>query len=113
MDAAYRVHSELGPGLLESAYERVFCYELKKRGLKIERQKIIPFEYDGRRFDEGFRLDVLVEGAVICELKASEKTHQIWKAQIMTYLKLMEKRLGFLINFNVPKIKKGIQRIII
>jgi GxxExxY protein len=113
VDAAYTVHKALGPGLLERVYEVCLCHELSKRQLKYQRQVDIPIAYDGMIFDEGLRLDVLVEDLVICELKAVDEMHPVWKAQIISHLKLTGKRLGFLINFNVPLIKNGIKRIII
>ncbi len=113
VDAAYAVHKALGPGLLEKVYEVCFCHELAKRGLRYERQVMVPIQYDNLVFDEGLRLDVLVEDLVICELKSVEKVFPVWKAQLLSHLKLMKKRLGFLINFNVPVIKDGIVRIIL
>lgn len=113
VDAAYAVHKALGPGLLERVYEACLCHELSKRELKYQRQVDIPITYDGMIFDEGLRLDVLVEDLVICELKAVDEMHPVWKAQIISHLKLTGKRLGFLINFNVPVIKDGIKRIIV
>jgi GxxExxY protein len=113
VDAAYTVHKILGPGLLEKVYEVCFCHELSKRGLKCERQVDIPIIYDGMTFDEGLRLDVQVEELIICELKAVEQMNSVWEAQIISHLKLTGKRLGFLINFNVPLIKNGIKRIIL
>jgi len=113
VDAAYAVHKTLGPGLLEKVYEVCFCHELSKRSLKHQRQVDIPIIYDGITFNEGLRLDVLVEELVICELKAVDELNPVWEAQLLSYLKLTGKRLGFLINFNVPLIKKGIQRIIL
>ena len=113
VDAAYTVHRALGPGLLERVYEACLCHELSKRDLQYQRQVDIPIAYDGMIFDEGLRLDVLVEDLVICELKAVDEMHPVWKAQIISHLKLTGKRLGFLINFNVPLIKNGIKRIII
>jgi GxxExxY protein len=113
VDAAYTVHKALGPGLLESVYETCFCHELRKRDISFQRQAVVPIVYDGITFDEGLRLDVLVEDLIICELKAVETMHPVFKAQILTYLKLTGKRLGFLINFNVPLIKNGIQRVIL
>ena len=112
VDAAFKVHKELGPGLLEHVYETCLCHELHKRGLSFRRQVTVPVVYDGIRFDEGFRLDILVEDAVICEIKSTSSMNEIHKAQLITYLKLMNLHLGLLINFNVPLIKKGIQRII-
>ena len=102
VDAAYTVHSNLGPGLLENIYEVCFCHELKKRSLSYRRQVYLPIIYDGIKFDEGLRLDVLVEELVICELKAVETMNPVFMAQLLSQLKLTGKRLGFLINFNVP-----------
>ena len=113
VDAAYTVHKILGPGLLEKVYEVCFCHELSKRKLKHQRQVDIPIVYDGMIFDEGLRLDVLVENLIICELKAVDKMNLVWEAQILSHLKLTGKRLGFLINFNEPLIKNGIKRIIL
>ncbi len=112
VDAAYKVHKALGPGLLEKVYEVCFCHELRKRELSYQRQVDIPIEYDGLRFDEGLRLDVIVEGLIICEIKAVDKMNPVWEAQLLSYLKLTGKRIGFLINFNVPIVKNGIKRII-
>ena len=113
VDAAFTIHKALGPGLLERVYEVCFCHELSKRRLKFKRQVDIPIVYDGLTFDEGLRLDVLVEELVICELKAVDAMNPLWEAQILNYLKLTGKRFGFLINFNVPLIKEGIKRIIL
>ena len=113
IDAAFTVHKVLGPGLLERVYEVCFCHELSKHGLKYQRQVDLPITYDGLIFDEGLRLDVLVEELIICELKAVDEMNPVWKAQILSHLRLTGKRLGFLINFNVPLIKNGINRIIL
>ena len=113
VDAAYTVHKKLGPGLLEKVYEICFCHELSKRGLKYQRQVDIPIIYDGIIFNEGLRADVLVEKLIICELKAVDEINPLWGAQILSHLKLTDKRLGFLINFNVLLIKKGIKRYIL
>ena len=113
VDAAFTVHKILGPGLLEKVYEVCFCHELSKRGLKHKRQVDVPIVYDGITFNEGLRLDVLVEDLIICELKAVDEMNSVWEAQILSYLKLTGKRLGFLINFNVPLLKNGIKRIIL
>lgn len=113
VDAAYAVHTALGPGLLENVYEVCFCHELTKRSLSYRRQVVVPIVYDGIMFDEGLRLDVLVEELVICELKAVETMHPVFTAQLLTQLKLTRKRLGFLINFTVPLIKHGIKRIVL
>ncbi|KPL23458.1 MAG: GxxExxY protein [Phycisphaerae bacterium SM1_79] len=112
VDAAYTVHKALGPGLLEKVYEVCFCHELTKRGLSCQRQVDIPIKYDDLKFDEGLRLDVMVEGLIICEIKAVDKMNPVWEAQLLSYLKLTGKRIGFLINFNVPIVKNGIKRII-
>ena len=113
VDAAYKVHRVLGPGLLERVYEVCFCHELSKRKLKYQRQVDLPITYDGIIFDEGLRLDVFVEDLIICELKAVDEMNPVWKAQILSHLRLTGKRLGFLINFNVPLFKNGINRIIL
>jgi GxxExxY protein len=99
--------------LLEKVYEVCFCRELSKRGLKYRRQVDIPIVYDGITFNEGLRLDILVEELIICELKAVDEMNPVWEAQFLSHLKLTGKRLGFLINFNVPLIKEGIKRIIL
>jgi len=112
VDAAYTVHKNLGPGLLERVYEICFCHELKKRGLKCKRQIEIPIVYDEITFDEGFRLDILVEEKVICELKAVDDMNPVWNAQLLSHLKLTKNRLGYLINFNVSNIGKGIRRFV-
>jgi GxxExxY protein len=112
VNAAFTVHKTLGPGLLERVCEPCFCHELKKLGLAFQQQLKIPVIYDGLAFADAFKLDVLIENLVICELKAAETTHPVYLAQVLTYLKLTEKRLGYVINFNVPRIKDGIQRVI-
>ncbi|MEY4876635.1 MAG: hypothetical protein RL708_1784 [Bacteroidota bacterium] len=112
VNAAFKVHKQLGPGLLEKIYETCLEHELKKEGFEVERQKLIPIHYDGIIFDEGLRLDLLVENCVIIELKAVEEINPLWQAQIISHLKLSNKRLGYLINFNVPLIKNGIKRFI-
>jgi GxxExxY protein len=113
VDAAYRVHRNLGPGLLEKIYEVCFCHELMKRGLSHQRQVEIPIHYDNIVFEEGLRLDVLVEDCIICEIKAVDEMNPVWNAQVISHLKLTRKHLGFLINFNVPMIKRGIKRFIV
>jgi len=113
VDAAYTVHKKLGPGLLEKVYEVCFCHELSKRGLQYQRQLDFPIVYDGIVFEEGLRLDVIVEDLVICELKAKDEVNPVWRSQVLSHLKLLNKRLGFLINFNVVPIKDGINRIIL
>ncbi|MBN1787947.1 MAG: GxxExxY protein [Sedimentisphaerales bacterium] len=113
VDAAYTVHNHLGPGLLEKIYEVCFCHELSKRNLSYKNQMDIPIIYDGILFNQGLRLDILVEDLIICELKATDQNRMLWEAQLLSYLKLTNKRLGFIINFNVPVIKQGIKRIIL
>lgn len=113
VDAAFKVHRALGPGLLERIYEVCLCHELSKKGIKSVRQIDIPINYDGIVFDEGLRLDVLVEDHIICELKAVNEVNPVWEAQILSHLKLLDKRLGYLINFNVKNIGKGIRRFVL
>lgn len=107
---AIKVHRTLGPGLLESTYEVCLVYELKKAGLKVERQVSLPIFYDGNKLDAGYQLDVLVEDKIILELKSVENLLPIHEAQLLTYLKLANKKLGLLINFNVTVLKNGIRR---
>ena len=111
VDAAYKVHQNLGPGLLENAYELCLLHELKQKGLKVKRQVAVPLVYEGMEIPVGFRADVIVEESIILEIKAIEAFLPIHEAQILTYLKLANKRLGFLINFNVRFFKNAIQRI--
>jgi GxxExxY protein len=112
VDAAYHVHIKLGPGLWESVYEVVLAHEMEQRGLAVERQVSIPIQYDGLAFDEGFRADMVVEDSVILELKSVESVAPVHKKQLLTYLRLTDKRLGLLLNFGAPLIKKGIFRIV-
>jgi len=113
VEAAFRVHRALGPGLLENAYETCLAYEMSRLGLKVERQVEISLIYGDIRLDAGFRLDLLVEGRIIIEVKAVESLLPIHEAQILTYLKLTENKLGFLINFNVRLLKKGLRIIVL
>jgi len=113
VNAAYTVHKALGPGLLEKVYEVCFCHVLAKNGYNVKRQLDIAIVFDDIIFDEGLRLDVLVNSLVICELKAIETVNPVWEAQILSHLKLTGKRLGYLINFNVPLIKDGIKRFVL
>jgi GxxExxY protein len=113
VNCIFKVHKELGPGLLEKVYEVCFCHELYKKGIEFKRQVSIPIVYDGITFDEGLRLDVLIEDLVICELKAQDQLNAVWEAQVLSHLKLTNKRLVYLINFNVPLIKNGIKRFIL
>lgn len=110
VNAAMKVHSALGPGLLESAYETCLKYELSKRGLQVISQQILPVVYEGIKIDAGYRIDLLVEDAVMVELKAVDKIVSIHEAQLLSYLKLSGKRLGLLNNFNVLYLKDGIKR---
>ena len=110
IDASMKVHTELGPGLLESAYEACLAHELRKRGLKVVSQLALPVKYDGIELDTGYRIDSLVEDRVIVELKAVEKTTPLHEAQLLSYLKLSNKKIGLLINFNVVRLKDGIKR---
>ena len=110
--AAIEVHRNLGPGLLESAYEECLCRELFIRHLTFERQKPLPLSYKGVKLDCGYRLDIVVEGLVILELKAVDRIEPIHEAQLLTYLKLSNLKLGILINFNVPILKNEIKRIV-
>ncbi|MBD2363372.1 GxxExxY protein [Anabaena minutissima FACHB-250] len=112
VDAAYKVHTTLGPGLLESVYESVMDFELRRRKLTVNRQVVIPVFYEGVRLDEGFRADLIVEDQVIVELKSVEAVHPVHKKQLLTYLRLADKRVGLLINFNVTLIKDGISRVV-
>ena len=112
VDAAFKVHTTLGPGLLESVYESVLAYELEKRGLSVKRQKPVPIIYDNLEFDEGFRLDLMVEDLVVVELKSTQQTIPVHKKQTLTYVRLTGKRLGLLINFGEHLIKDGIFRIV-
>ena len=102
-----------GKILLERVYEVCLCHELEKRNLRYERQVNIPIVYDGISFEEGYRIDILVEDQIIIELKAVENYNPVWKAQVLSYLKVTGKRLGLLINFNVPLLKDGVQRVIL
>ena len=113
VDAAYAVHKNLGPGLLEKVYELCLCHELAKRNIKTIRQVDIPIAYDGIVFREGLRLDLLVEDVIICEIKAVDLINPVWEAQVLSHLKLTNRRLGYLINFNVVNIGSGIKRFIL
>ena len=112
VDAAFKVHSELGPGLLENVYEVCLAHELTKRGLRVQRQVPVPVVYDGITFEVGFRIDLLIEDQLLVELKAVEALLPVHKAQVITYLKLTNRHLAFLINFNVPLIKDGMKRVV-
>ncbi len=110
VDAAVEVHRKLGPGLLESVYEAILAHELRQRGLRVERQVSVPIEYCGMKFDEGFRADIVVEGKVILELKSVESVNNAHKKQVLTYLRLTDMKLGYLLNFGEALMKDGITR---
>lgn len=113
VDAAFQIHKQFGPGLLESAYQECHVYELRKRGRIVKAELILPIEYDGQQFDKGYRIDELVDDLVIVENKAVDEVHPIRMAQLLTYMKLKNIKLGFLINWNVKLIKNGIQRVVL
>jgi GxxExxY protein len=113
LDSAYKVHSKLGPGLLESAYRTCLSYELQKKGLKVEEEKPLPLIYEDIRLDCGYRLDMLVEDKVIVELKTVEEFTDVHLAQLLTYLRFSEKSLGLLLNFYVKSLRDGIRRVIL
>jgi GxxExxY protein len=112
VDAAYCLHKHFGPGLSETVYEVCLAHELRKRGLHAERQQAISVTYDSITFDEGFRADVIVEGKVVLELKSVEEVHPVHKKQLLTYLRLLDKRLGLLINFGAELMRDGITRVV-
>ena len=111
-DCALKVHQNLGPGLLESAYEECLFYELKKTGLNVQKQKALPLVYEEVKLDVGYRIDIIVENKLILEIKSVEALNDIHFAQLLTYLKLTDCKLGLLINFNVVLIKNGIRRVV-
>jgi GxxExxY protein len=113
LDSAFKVHTSLGPGLLESAYKACLAYELRKKGLKVEEEKPIPVIYEEVKLDCGYRMDLLVEEAVVVELKTVDAFTDVHFAQILTYLRFAEKKAGLLINFNVKSLKNGIKRFVI
>ena len=113
VDIAFKIHKALGPGLLKSVYEKCFCYELLRRKINFVRQQCVEIVYDDLNIGDGLRTDILVNNEIIIELKVQENYHPVWEAQLLSYLKLSKKQLGFLINFHVPLIKNGIKRIIL
>ncbi|MBI1836791.1 MAG: GxxExxY protein [Flavobacteriia bacterium] len=113
LNCSYKVHSALGPGLLENAYEECLFYELKLRGINVEKQKVLPLVYHDVKLDSGYRLDLLVENKVVVELKSIESFSEVHLAQVLTYLKLSKCKVGLLINFNVKSLKNGIKRVVI
>jgi GxxExxY protein len=112
VDAAYQIHRKLGPGLLESVYETILVFDLEKRGLSVERQVPVPIVYEGISFNEGYRADLIVEKKIIIELKSVETIAPVHKKQLLTYLRLGDKRLGLLINFGSELIRDGIHRVV-
>ena len=112
IDAAMKVHTALGPGLLESVYQKCLQHELQKRGLKVESEVWLPVVYDGMQIEGGYKVDLIVEGGIIVELKVVEHLLEVHKAQLLSYLRLSGKELGLLINFNVVHLKDGIKRIV-
>ena len=112
VDAAYKLHTALGPGLLETVYEVALAHELQKRGLRVRRQVPVPIDYDGLKFDEGFRADLLVEESVIVELKSVEKNHPVHPKQLRTHLVLAKLQLGLVLNFGLETMKDGITRVV-
>jgi GxxExxY protein len=112
LDAAFRIHRELGPGLLESVYEVILARELSKSGLSVVRQQSVPFQFEDMVFDEGFRADLVINGLVIIEIKSVEKLIPVHAKQLLTYLKLTKLKLGLLINFNEALLKDGIKRVV-
>jgi len=113
VDCAFKVHTKLGPGLLENLYESCLAYELQKSGLNVQRQLVVPVKYDELHIEQGLRLDLIVTDIVIIEIKAVEQVLEVHKAQLLTYLKLTGKPLGYLINFNVKLIRDGIKRMVL
>ena len=113
MNIAITVHKTLGPGLLESIYEKCFCYELSKRNIPFVRKQALPIVYNNMSIDEGLRIDLVIDDLIIIEVKAQENYHPVWEAQLLSYLKLTGKRLGYIMNFHVPLMKDGIKRMIL
>ncbi len=113
VEIAITIHRFLGPGLLESVYEKCFCYELAKRNIPFIKQKCAELLYDNMIIDEGLRIDILVDDLIVVELKAQEIYHPVWEAQLLTYLKLTHKRLGYILNFHVPLMKDGLKRMVL
>lgn len=113
MDIAITIHKFLGPGLLETVYEKCFCYELAKRDISYVVQKNVELVYDKLIISDGLRIDILIDNLIIVELKAQEIYHPVWDAQLLSYLRLTKKRLGYVLNFHVPLMKDGIKRMIL
>lgn len=110
---AITIHQALGPGLLESVYEKIFCFELAKRNISYQRQKAVSIVYHELVIEDALRVDILVDDLVILELKAQENPHPVWEAQLLSYLKLTNKRLGYILNFHTPLMKNGMKRMIL
>jgi GxxExxY protein len=113
VDAGLKVHRTLGPGLLESVYEHCLAHELRKRGVTVQRQLVLPIVYDSEQLDAGFRLDIVADGRVVVEIKAVDALTRVHEAQVLTYLKLSGHRLGLLMNFNVELFKHGVRRLVL
>jgi len=112
IEFSIKVHKSLGPGMLEGAYEICLTHELVKHGFKVERQKKLPIVYDGIRLDAGYRLDLLVNDAVIVEVKAVERIHPVHEAQLLSYLRMTDRKLGLVINFNMKMLRDGVKRVV-
>lgn len=113
IDVAFKLHKALGPGLLESVYAKCFYYELETRGIPFTKERMVTLYYEDLVIENGLKLDILVDDLVILELKAQENFHPVWEAQLLSYLKLTQKRLGYIINFHVPLMKDGFKRLIL
>ena len=112
VDAAFKLHVSLGPGLLESVYEAILARDLQRRGLRVERQRLISFDYDGLHFNDAFRVDLIVESLVVVEIKSLERLPPVHSKQTLTYLRLLNLEVGLLINFGAPTLKDGLHRIV-
>jgi iron complex transport system substrate-binding protein len=112
VDAAYKLHVGLGPGLLESVYETILARDLQHRGLRVERQRLISFDYDGLHFNDAFRVDLIVESLAVVEIKSVERLPPVHSKQVLTYLRLLNLEVGFLINFGAPTLREGLHRIV-
>ncbi|HTW32244.1 MAG TPA: GxxExxY protein [Candidatus Sulfotelmatobacter sp.] len=112
VDAAFKLHVGLGPGLLESAYQRILARDLARRGLLVDTERLISFEYDGMRFDSGFRVGMLIENSIVVELKSLEQLSPVHSKQLLTYLRLLRLPVGLLINFGAARLKDGIRRVV-
>lgn len=113
LDCSFKVHTALGPGLLESSYDECLFFELQEAGLKVEKQKALPLIYKDVKLEAGYRVDIFVESCIVVEIKSIDALAEIHLAQILTYMKLSKSKLGLLVNFNVPHLKDGIKRVIL